>query len=266
MLPFFKGRAETAFTAETGGKSDILYGEVRCAQKIFGGIDPCCNEILIWSIAGFSGKDPGKMKQAHIGISSQCLHGQMFAEMLADVDQRIFNYLRMGKGGFCLRTGIQERIENLGNAIGYHILFNGHCFFEKVNKFFHIVDNRRRIGGGKNNSLNREQLIVGTGKRTVKMKPEDIRIFIKTISMRLIAVQKDKISGRDPKFFILILDQAGTFDKIHKKKTVVAVPPERVSGLVFKISKGYGIKIKPGSCSAGLIEIIVRVFFYFRFF
>ena len=100
MLPFFKGRAETAFTAETGGKSDILYGEVRCAQKIFGGIDPCCNEILIWSIAGFSGKDPGKMKQAHIGISSQCLHGQMFAEMLADVDQRIFNYLRMGKGGF----------------------------------------------------------------------------------------------------------------------------------------------------------------------
>lgn len=117
MLPFFKGRAETAFTAETGGKSDILYGEVRCAQKIFGGIDPCCNEILIWSIAGFSGKDPGKMKQAHIEISSQCLHGQMFAEMFADVDQRIFNHLRMGKGGFCLRTGIQERIEDLGNAV-----------------------------------------------------------------------------------------------------------------------------------------------------
>ena len=128
------------------------------------------------------------------------------------------------------------------------------------------MDNRRRIGGGKNNSLHREQFIVGTGKRTVKMKPEDIRIFIKTISMRLIAVQKDKISGRDPKFFILILDQAGTFDQIHKKKTVVAVPPERVSGLVFKISKSYGIMIKPGSRSAGLIEILVRVFFYFRFF
>lgn len=104
------------------------------------------------------------------------------------------------------------------------------------------------------------------GKRTVKMKPENIRIFIKTISMRLIAVQEYKISGRDTKFFILILDQAGTFDQIHKKKTVVAVPPERVSGLVFKISKSYGIKIKPGSRSAGLIEIIVRVLFYFRFF
>ena len=25
--------------------------------------------------------------------------------------------LRMGKGGFCLRTGIQERIEDLGNAV-----------------------------------------------------------------------------------------------------------------------------------------------------
>ena len=113
----------------------------------------------------------------------------------------------------------------------------GIAFLKRSTSFSILWITGDGLEGGKNNSLNREQLIVGTGKRTVKMKPENIRIFIKTISMRLIAVQEYKISGRDTKFFILILDQAGTFDQIHKKKTVVAVPPERVSGLVFKISK-----------------------------
>lgn len=145
MLPFFKGRTKTAFTAETGGKSNILYGEIRRAQKIFGRIDSCCNEILIWSISGFGGKDPGKVKQTHIRISCQSFHGQMLAEMLADVDQGVFDHFRMGKCCFCLRTGVQECIENLGDAVRHHVFLNGHCFFEKVNKLFHIVDNRRGI-------------------------------------------------------------------------------------------------------------------------